>query len=115
MSMTPTEARVSEESHHLMSAGTTQHTNNLHTCTHTHTCSGTHYKFSRTDISELVSQAEGFIAEVLPLPLPPPPHTIAHSTWMVQLSDIWLVHALSKYPVKGKDVVREGLGRGWEG
>ena len=69
----------------------------------THT--GTHYKYSSKDITELIAEAEQFIAEVLSFPLPSPPHAITHSTWVSQLTDIWLVHALQTHTVTGKRVV----------
>ena len=67
---------------------------------------GTHYKYSQTDIEELIRQAELFISQALSIPTPPPPpHTLSHSTWSTQLSDIWLVHALHHHPVTGHAVV----------
>ena len=66
---------------------------------------GTHYKYSQEEIEQLVQQAQRFIQHALSLPPPLPPRSISHSTWRTQLSDIWLVHALSRHPVAGQSVV----------
>jgi hypothetical protein len=66
---------------------------------------GTHYKYSLKDIEHLVQQAEVFITHALTVPPPSPPPTISHTTWRTQVSDIWLVHALSHHPVAGHNVV----------
>ena len=68
---------------------------------------GTHYKYSYEDITQLTAQAEQLVTKVQSLPLPPPPlPSHPHSsTWLTQLTDIWLVHALTQYVIKGKQVV----------
>lgn len=76
--------------------------------------SGTHYKYSLTDIQDLIQQAEVFIQHALSQPPPHPPHSISHVTWRTQLTDLWLVHALSHYPVAGQNVVFHIITSHWE-
>lgn len=69
-------------------------------------CQGTHYKFSYEDITSLIKQAQHFIEKVSLMPIPSAPIVLSSSvTWLTQLTDIWLVHALHKYPVSGLNVV----------
>ena len=79
---------------------------NCHSYMFTHSYTGTHYKYSSDDIADLMSQASQLIEKALSISLPPPPPTLPpSSTWLSQLSDIWLIHALHKYSVQGKNVV----------
>ena len=65
-----------------------------------------HYKFSYEDIASLIQQAQHFIEKVSLMPIPSAPVVLSSSvTWLTQLTDIWLVHALHKYPVSGLNVV----------
>ena len=67
---------------------------------------GTHYKFSHDDIVALIEQAQRFIEKASSLSTPSAPAIISSSvTWLIQLSDIWLVKALKKYPIAGLHVV----------
>lgn len=67
---------------------------------------GTHYKYSHDDITGLIEQARRFIERASTLPTPNAPAIISSSvTWLTQLSDIWLVKALQKYPITGLHVV----------
>ena len=67
---------------------------------------GTHYKYSYDDITGLIEQAERFIEQASSLPTPTAPAIISSSvTWLTQLSDLWLVKALQKYPINGLHVV----------
>ena len=67
---------------------------------------GTHYKYSHDDITGLIEQAQRFIERASSLPTPSAPAVISSSvTWLTQLSDIWLVKALLKYPITGLHVV----------
>ena len=78
------------------------------TCNIVHLYAGTHYKFSYEDIDALISQARQFVKKALSMPLPHAPVIVSSSvTWLTQLTDIWLVHALDKYPVAGQMVVSE--------
>ena len=80
----------------------------------THTQTGTHYKYSQEDISQLISEGKDFVAKVLSSPVPPPPHSPPHSsTWATQLTDVWLVHALNKYSSTGSSVVVFGSTSPW--
>ena len=56
-------------------------------------------------MEELVLQARKFVDQALDVPPPPPPRSLSHSTWSSQLSDLWLVHALHRYPVTGQHMV----------
>ena len=67
---------------------------------------GTHYKFSRKDVEARISQARSIVREVLRNPPPNPPSAISHGMWMSQLTDLWLIHALDRYGVEKKDIVR---------
>lgn len=64
--------------------------------------------FSFEDIEGLISQAGNFAERVLSMPHPPsPPISLPASTsWLTQLTDAWLVHALKAHPIQGKEVVR---------
>lgn len=78
----------------------------LYTLTYIFFIPGTHYKFSYEDITALIQQAQHFIEKALSSPMPGAPVTLSPSiTWLTQLSDIWLVNALQKYPITGFNVV----------
>ena len=67
---------------------------------------GTHYKFSYEDINSLIQQAHCFIEKALVTPLPNAPAVMSSSvSWLTQLTDVWLVHALHQHPVSGLNVV----------
>lgn len=67
---------------------------------------GTHYKFLRKDVEALITQARSIVRDALRNPPPNAPSAIAHGMWMSQLTDIWLIHALDRYGVEKKDIVR---------
>ena len=73
---------------------------------------GTHYKYSRDDITALMEQAQRFAERASSLPTPSAPAIISSSvTWLTQLSDLWLVKALQNYPINGLHVVSLKLSR----
>ncbi len=62
----------------------------------------------------MIVQAKTFVSRVLDTPPPPPPLTHPHtSTWLTQLTDIWLVHALHRYRVAGLSVCVYGSTSPW--
>ncbi len=62
----------------------------------------------------MITQAKTFVSRVLDTPPPPPPLTHPHtSTWLTQLTDIWLVHALHRYRVAGLSVCVYGSTSPW--
>lgn len=63
------------------------------------------------DIEQLIQQAKEFITHALSISPPSPPHTLSHTTWSTQLSDIWLVHALHHHPITSHSVVGTPLYR----
>ena len=75
-----------------------------------HTYTGTHYQFSSDDIAKMMSEANKLIEKALSIPLPPPPPLLRSSTWLSQLTDIWLIHTLHRYSVQGKHVVSVRVG-----
>lgn len=75
---------------------------------------GTHYKYSYGDITEMIRNAKSFVTSVLSAPVPAPPHTHPHtSTWLTQLTDVWLVHALYARGVAGLSVIVYGSTSPW--
>ncbi len=62
----------------------------------------------------MISQTKTFVISVLKLPSPPPPPTHPHtSTWLTQLTDVWLVHALHRHGVIDMSVVVYGSTSPW--
>lgn len=66
---------------------------------------GTHYKYSQSDVDQLIVQAKAFIQQALSVAAPNPPATISPSTWRTQTADIWLVQALQQHSVAGHRAV----------
>ena len=77
---------------------------------HHHTYTGTHYQYSSDDIAKMMSEASKLIEKALSISLPPPPPLLRSSTWLSQLTDIWLIHTLHKYSVQDKHVVSVRVG-----
>jgi hypothetical protein len=66
---------------------------------------GTHYKYSQSDINQLIREAESFIQQALSVNPPSPPSTISSTTWRTHTTDIWLVHALQQHSVAGHTAI----------
>ena len=77
---------------------------------HHRTYTGTHYQYSSDDIAKMMSEASKLIEKALSISLPPPPPLLRSSTWLSQLTDIWIIHTLHKYSVQDKHVVSERVG-----
>ncbi len=62
----------------------------------------------------MIEQAKSFVSNVLRTPPPGPPRTHPHtSTWLTQLTDVWLVHALHRHGVAGLKVAVYGSTSPW--
>ncbi len=76
---------------------------------------GTHYKYSHEDIDNMIKDVTSFINRTLQIspPMPPSPGSSSHvrssNIWSSQITDLWLVHALEQYPVKGHDVASHSI------
>ena len=54
----------------------------------------------------MIEKAKELVHSVGGAPIPPPPETPQGSK-TVRLSDIWLIHALLRYPIENMNVVRQ--------
>jgi hypothetical protein len=73
---------------------------------------GTHFKYSEEDILLMIERAREMVKSAANSPIPPPPAQPEGSK-TVRMSDIWLIHALLRYPVKDKSVVVYGSMTPW--